>query len=165
MPRTQAFSLAQNVFWRQNPCCRWAAQRMTISNTDRWNTARVRELIQYDWRLRARMIADEVNMNWETVRLIPTKELEMRKICAQMVPRNLTEQQRDARLSAVFDIQMHYGDPAASFVTWSRTLRVIFISKSKIDSERTPFWVNRKYSEVCNAGLKLHPTKCVPGML
>jgi hypothetical protein len=63
------------------------------------------------------MIADEVNMNWETVSLIPTEKLGMRKICAQMVPRNLTEQQRNARLSAVFDIQMHYGDAAASFVT------------------------------------------------
>jgi len=50
------------------------------------------------------MIADEVNMNRESVRLIPTEELGMRKICTQMVPRNLTEQQRDARLSAVFDI-------------------------------------------------------------
>jgi len=63
------------------------------------------------------MIADEVNMKRETVRLIPNEELGMRKICAQMVPRNLTEQQRDVRLSAVFYIQMHYGDAAASFVT------------------------------------------------
>jgi len=59
------------------------------------------------------MIADEVNMNRETIRLIPTEELGMRKICAHMVPRNLTEQQRDARVRAVFDIQMHYGDAAA----------------------------------------------------
>jgi hypothetical protein len=29
------------------------------------------------------MIADEVNMNRETVPLIPTEELGMRKICAQ----------------------------------------------------------------------------------
>ena len=63
------------------------------------------------------MIADEVNMNRETVHLILTEELGMRKICAKMVPRNLTVQQRDARLSAVFDIQMHYGDAAASLLT------------------------------------------------
>ena len=63
------------------------------------------------------MIANEVNMNQETVRLILTEELGMRKICAQMVPRNLTEQQWDVRLSTVFDIQMHHGDAAASFVT------------------------------------------------
>jgi len=48
------------------------------------------------------MIADEVNMNRETVRLIPTEELGMRKICVKMMPRNLTEQQLDARLSAFF---------------------------------------------------------------
>ena len=63
------------------------------------------------------MIADEVKMNRETVRLIPTEELGMRKICAKMLPRNLTEQKRNARLSTVFDIQMHYGDATASFVT------------------------------------------------
>jgi len=45
------------------------------------------------------MIADKVNMNQETVRLILTEELGMRKICAKMVPRNLTEQQWDARIS------------------------------------------------------------------
>ena len=62
------------------------------------------------------MIADEVNMNPETVPLIMTEELGMRKICAKMVPRNLTQQHRDARWSAVFDIQMHYGDVAASLL-------------------------------------------------
>ena len=45
------------------------------------------------------MIADEVNVNWEVVRRILTEELGKRKISAKMVPRNLTEQQRDARVS------------------------------------------------------------------
>jgi hypothetical protein len=63
------------------------------------------------------MIADELNMNQETVRLILNEELGIRKICVKMVPRNLTEQLRDARLSADFDIQMHYGDAAASLPT------------------------------------------------
>jgi len=130
-----------------------------------YNTARVRELIRSDWRLIVRMIADEVNMNWETVHLILTEGLGMRKICAQMVPRNLTEQQRNAWLSTVFNIQMHYSDAAASLLTWSHTLWLLFISKSKIGSETTPFWVNKRHPEVCNAGLKWHPTKCIPGML
>jgi hypothetical protein len=63
------------------------------------------------------MIADEMNMNRGAVRLIPNEELGIRKMCAQMVPRNLTEQQLDARLSVFFDIQMHYEDAAVSFVT------------------------------------------------
>jgi len=67
--------------------------------------------------------------------------------------------------SAVFDIQRHYGDDAASLITWSRALRLLFIPKNKISSERTPFWVNRRHPEVCNAGLKRHSSSCVPGML
>jgi hypothetical protein len=63
------------------------------------------------------MIDDEENMSLETVRLILIEELGMRKICAKMVPRNLTEHQLDARSSAVFDIQMHYGAAAASLLT------------------------------------------------
>jgi len=43
------------------------------------------------------MIANEVNMNRESVRLILSEELGMRKICAKMVTRNLTEQQRVER--------------------------------------------------------------------
>jgi len=62
------------------------------------------------------MIADEVNMNHETVHLILTEKLGMRKICAKMVPKNLTEQKRDAQLSSVFDIRLHYGDAAASIL-------------------------------------------------
>jgi hypothetical protein len=41
------------------------------------------------------MIADEVNVNREAVRRILTEELGMRKICAKLVSRKLTEQQRD----------------------------------------------------------------------
>ena len=81
------------------------------------NTARVRVLFRSDRRLTVRMIADEMNMNPETVRLILTEELGMRKICAKMVPRNLKELHRDARWSAVFDIQMQYSDAAASLLT------------------------------------------------
>jgi len=61
------------------------------------NTARVRELVRSDGTLTVKMIADEVNMNRETFRLILTEELRLRQICDKMEPRNLTAQQRDAR--------------------------------------------------------------------
>jgi hypothetical protein len=51
-----------------------------------------------------------------------------------MGPRNLTEQQGDAQLSAFFDIQMHYGCAAASLLISFRTLRILFIKKNKIKS-------------------------------
>jgi len=54
------------------------------------NTARVPELVRSDRRLTVKMIADEVNVNREAVRRKLTEELGMRKICAKMVPRNLT---------------------------------------------------------------------------
>jgi hypothetical protein len=73
------------------------------------------------------MISDEVNMNRETFRLILTEEFVMGNICAKMVPGNLTEQQRDAWLSAVFVIPTHYSDAATTLLTLSRTLRLIFI--------------------------------------
>jgi len=50
------------------------------------------------------MIADKVSMNVATVCLILTEELGMRKICAKMVPRNLTEQQQDSQLNICADL-------------------------------------------------------------
>jgi hypothetical protein len=64
---------------------------MTISNTRGDNTGWVRELVRSDQRLTHRVTAVEVNLNLETVPLILTEELGMRKVCAKMVPRNLTE--------------------------------------------------------------------------
>jgi hypothetical protein len=32
-------------------------------------------------------------------------------------------------LGECFDIQMHYGDTAASLLTWSRTLRLFYFNK------------------------------------
>jgi len=57
------------------------------------------------------MIVDEVNLNQETVRLILREELWMRKICAKMFPRYLTQQQRDARLSVCADLEQVEADP------------------------------------------------------
>jgi hypothetical protein len=50
------------------------------------------------------VIADKLNMNRETAHLILIEELGTRKICAEMVPRNLTEQQQDAWLSIFTDV-------------------------------------------------------------
>ena len=60
---------------------------LKMSSAATWtggNRAQVRELFRSDGRLTVRMIADEVNMNWETIFLILTEELGMRKICAKI---------------------------------------------------------------------------------
>jgi histone-lysine N-methyltransferase SETMAR len=40
------------------------------------------------------MIAEELNVNKETVRQILTENLKMKKVCAKMVPKNLSEDQK-----------------------------------------------------------------------
>jgi hypothetical protein len=50
------------------------------------------------------MIADGVNMNRVTVHLILTDEFGMRKICVKILPRNLTQQERDAQLIVCADL-------------------------------------------------------------
>jgi DNA-directed RNA polymerase sigma subunit (sigma70/sigma32) len=43
-------------------------------------------------RLTVRSIAEQANINRETVRKILTEDLDMRKMCAKMVPKELTEE-------------------------------------------------------------------------
>jgi hypothetical protein len=62
------------------------------------NVDRVRTLLRSDRRVGVRVIAEVLNMNSETVRQIVKKDLEMRKISAKMVPRILTDGQKQRRL-------------------------------------------------------------------
>ena len=50
-----------------------------------------------DRRLTVRMIASELNVNHTTVHHILTQGLAMRKLCAKIVPKNLTIEQKDDR--------------------------------------------------------------------
>ena len=68
------------------------------------NIEKVRQLICSDRCLTIRVIANEVGMNKETVRTILVDILGMRKVCAKMVPRLLTEEQKAQRLNACRDI-------------------------------------------------------------
>jgi predicted transcriptional regulator len=47
--------------------------------------------VRVNHRLTVKSIAEEVNINRETVRKILTEDLDMRKVCAKMVPKELTE--------------------------------------------------------------------------
>ena len=59
---------------------------------------RVRQKVRSDRRLTVRMIADELRMDSERVWRIITEDLEIRKICAKMVPRLLNEVQKERRV-------------------------------------------------------------------
>jgi len=48
--------------------------------------------------LTVRSIAEQVNIDRETVRKTLTEDLDMRKVCAKMVPTELTEEQKQRRV-------------------------------------------------------------------
>src|SRR5215469_4581081 len=62
------------------------------------NVDRVRTLVCSDRKLGVRVIAEELTMNRETVRLIVKEGLGERKISAKMVSRVLTHNQKERRL-------------------------------------------------------------------
>jgi len=54
--------------------------------------------VRENCRLTVRSIAEQVNINRETVKKILTEDLDMRKVCAKMVPKELTEEQKQRRV-------------------------------------------------------------------
>ncbi|XP_046396633.1 histone-lysine N-methyltransferase SETMAR-like [Ischnura elegans] len=69
----------------------------TSRNDD--NLAKVREVLNSDRRLSIRLIADRVNLNYGTVFQMVTEDLAMRKICAKLVPKVLTDDQKQRRMA------------------------------------------------------------------
>jgi hypothetical protein len=59
------------------------------------STSKTKGYVRKDRRLSIRMIAEMANMGKVTERQILHGQLNMRKICAKMVPRNLTQEQKE----------------------------------------------------------------------
>ena len=78
------------------------AGRTSTSKTDD-NVERVRSFVRSDRRLTLRMISSELNLNGFTVHQILTQDLDMRKVCAKMVPKNLTTEQKANRRDVCLD--------------------------------------------------------------
>ena len=55
------------------------------------NIEKVRDVFRKDRRLGVRAVAEEVNLDRESVRRILREELNMRKVCAKMVPKLLSD--------------------------------------------------------------------------
>lgn len=76
------------------------------------NAQRVRTLIREDRRLTVRMLSSELGMNRETVRQILTNDFGMRKLCAKMVPKNLSAEQKQHRMDVAQDcLEQAENDP------------------------------------------------------
>ena len=70
------------------------------------NVDRVRTLVRSDLRLGVRVIAEELNMNRETVRHIVNEDLGMRKFSAKMMTRILTHDKRQRQLHISSDLRI-----------------------------------------------------------
>jgi len=71
--------------------------RPATSRTEE-NIAKARQILRENRRLTVRSIAEQVNIDRETVRKVLTEDLDMRKMCAKMVPKELTEEQKQRRV-------------------------------------------------------------------
>jgi len=73
------------------------------------NVDRVRTLVRSDRRICVIVIAEELNMNRETLKQIVKGDLGMRKISAKMMPRILTYDQKQRRLHISSDLLRNAG--------------------------------------------------------
>ena len=68
------------------------------------NVERVRSLVRSDRRLTLRMISIELYLDRFTVHQILTQDLDMRKVCAKMVPKNFTTEHKTNRRDVCLDL-------------------------------------------------------------
>ena len=68
------------------------------------NIEKVGDMIQKDRRLGVRAVAEEVNLDRESVRRILREELNMRKVCAKMVPKVLSDEQKECCKELCLDL-------------------------------------------------------------
>ena len=79
------------------------AGRPSTSRTDD-KVQRLRKVLNSDGRLSVRMISDRIGIDKMIVHTIITENLVMRKICAKLVPKVLTDDQKQRRMSACEDL-------------------------------------------------------------
>ena len=77
--------------------------RFSTTRTDE-NITRVKQLVQSDRRLIVRMVSDELSLNRESMRTILLHDLGMRMVCAKMVPKILSEDQKQNRVKFCEDM-------------------------------------------------------------
>jgi len=68
------------------------------------NIAKIHQIVRENRRLTVKSIEEQVNIDREAVRKILTEDLDMRKVCAKMVPKELTKEQKQRRVTIFQDL-------------------------------------------------------------
>ncbi|XP_066962283.1 protein GVQW3-like [Macrobrachium rosenbergii] len=71
--------------------------RPSTSRTEEENVEKISQTVRKDRRLSVRMIAESVNTDKDTAWKILREDLTMKRVCAKMVPRVLTPEQKERR--------------------------------------------------------------------
>nr|XP_012143528.1 PREDICTED: putative uncharacterized protein FLJ37770 [Megachile rotundata] len=99
MSRTSVFEWHKNFKdGREDDEDEQRVERPSSSRSDT-NVDKVREILNSDRRLSIRLIAQELNLTKSTIHSIVTEDLQMRKVCAKLVPKVLTEEQKERRVT------------------------------------------------------------------
>ena len=77
--------------------------RPATSRTEE-NIAKICQIVRENHRLTVRSITEQVTIDRETVRKILTEDLDMRKVCAKIVPKELTEEQKQRKVTICQDL-------------------------------------------------------------
>ena len=98
MKKTAVYKLVKRFYeGRESVIDEERSGRPATSRTEE-NIAKVRQIVRENCQLTVRSIGEQVNIDRETVRKILTEDLDMRKMCAKMVPKELTEGQKQRRV-------------------------------------------------------------------
>ena len=78
---------------RENVTGEEKSGRPATSRTEE-NIVKIRQIVRENRRLTVRSIAEQMNIDRATVRKILTEDLGIWKVCVKMVPKELTEEQK-----------------------------------------------------------------------
>ena len=95
------------------------------------NIAKFRLIVRENCRLTVRSIAEEVNIDRETVRKILTEDGAMRKVCAKMVAKELTEERNQRRVSICQELLEGQDDILDRVITGDETWVFQYDSETK----------------------------------
>ena len=87
-------------------------------------------------RLTVRSIAEQVNIDRETVKKILTEDLDMRKVCAKMVPKEVTEEQKQRRVTISQELLERQDDILGRVITGDGTWVYQYDPETKRQSEQ-----------------------------
>jgi len=85
------------------------------------NIAKIRQIVHENLWLTVRSIAEQVNVDIETVRKILAEDLDMRKVFSKMVPKELTKEQKQRRDTKYQDILERQDDILGRVITGDET--------------------------------------------